>query len=276
MNTCVSNDQSVVGYVRCSTQEQGLRGADRRPDRQGAVRRGGATGMWSSRWCAASVLPVLDGIAYLGDLPEAIARALPDHDLESIVTKPPSEWRRKRPGIRRSSSDDTTSSALVPRTSFSDAVEGLAEALSVLKSVPAQRLAKHPKVPSAPGVDLFSEKGKAVYVGQSRNLRCRLTQHTSERSRENNAPFAFNLAIEAAERKKLDLPKTRKAKKPTLNLPHCSWRPSGALPRCTSSSFSLMARRSAISSNRSQLTPSGPVGTTPLRLTELRRLLLCP
>ena len=40
----------------------------------------------------------------------------------------------------------------------------------------------------------------------------RLREHTSEKSHENSAPFAFNLALEAAAKKKLDLPRTRKEK----------------------------------------------------------------
>jgi hypothetical protein len=45
--------------------------------------------------------PTLATVDDLADLPEAIARALPDHDLESIERRAPEEIRRKRPALRR-------------------------------------------------------------------------------------------------------------------------------------------------------------------------------
>ena len=101
---------------------------------------------------------------------------------------------------------------MATRTSFQDAVDQLEAILNELRSAPATQLKGHPSVPKAPGVYLFSEKGKPMYVGQSRNLRRRLREHTNEKSHENSAPFAFNLALEVAIEKKLDLPKKRKEK----------------------------------------------------------------
>lgn len=46
-------------------------------------------------------------------------------------------------------------------------------------------------VPAVPGVYLFTEAGRYVYVGQTRNLRRRLTQHAGKWARENQATFAF-------------------------------------------------------------------------------------
>lgn len=53
-------------------------------------------------------------------------------------------------------------------------------------------------VPRAPGVYLFSEHDRPVYVGQTRNLRRRLAQHTGAWARENQATFAFNRARDEA------------------------------------------------------------------------------
>src|SRR5208337_4685866 len=44
-----------------------------------------------------------------------------------------------------------------------------------------------------PGVYLFSEHGKFLYAGRSKNLRHRILQH-SQPGRKWNAPFAFLLA----------------------------------------------------------------------------------
>ena len=52
----------------------------------------------------------------------------------------------------------------------------------------------HPPIPKAPGVYLFSENGRPVYVGQTRNLRQRLAAHMIPSSGQNTASFAFNIA----------------------------------------------------------------------------------
>lgn len=49
-------------------------------------------------------------------------------------------------------------------------------------------------LPAAAGVYAFTEKGKAMYVGQTRNLRQRIRQHGGPSSQHNQAVFAFNLA----------------------------------------------------------------------------------
>ena len=51
-----------------------------------------------------------------------------------------------------------------------------------------------------------------MYVGQTRNLKQRLRQHTAASSRENQASFAFRLAEEAAEAEGLVVAGTRKAR----------------------------------------------------------------
>lgn len=47
------------------------------------------------------------------------------------------------------------------------------------------------------GVYMFSEGGRHLYVGRTRNVRRRYGQHTRIGTGHNNAPFAFKLAREA-------------------------------------------------------------------------------
>ena len=53
--------------------------------------------------------------------------------------------------------------------------------------------------PSA-AVYLFSENGRSLYVGRTRNLRQRMRQHSIPSSRHNQAVFAFRLARETTGR----------------------------------------------------------------------------
>ena len=46
------------------------------------------------------------------------------------------------------------------------------------------------------GVYMFSENGRHLYVGRTRNVRSRYGQHTRTGTGHNNAPFAFKLARE--------------------------------------------------------------------------------
>jgi hypothetical protein len=46
------------------------------------------------------------------------------------------------------------------------------------------------------GVYMFSENGRHLYVGRTRNIRSRYGQHTRTGTGHNNAPFAFKLARE--------------------------------------------------------------------------------
>jgi hypothetical protein len=71
--------------------------------------------------------------------------------------------------------------------------------LGQLWAAPAAPRKKHPPISRSPGVYLFTENGKPMYVGQSRNLRKRLGWHTRPKSRQNQATFAFALAKRAAE-----------------------------------------------------------------------------
>jgi len=83
---------------------------------------------------------------------------------------------------------------------FDDAVAQMPALLDALHAAPRHRVADHPLVPDTPGIYLFSEGHRPVYVGQSRKLRSRLKQHTGTASKQNQASFAFNLAKREAKR----------------------------------------------------------------------------
>lgn len=96
------------------------------------------------------------------------------------------------------------------RNLFEVQSERIPSELTRLLDQDAAPFAKHPSVPATAGVYLFSEGANLMYVGQTRNLRQRLRQHTAKASRENQASFAFNLAIEAAAAAGLAFTGTRK------------------------------------------------------------------
>lgn len=66
--------------------------------------------------------------------------------------------------------------------------------LGDLLSAPAAPVGEHPMVPENPGIYLFSEQDRAIYVGQSRKLRRRLRNHTNPLGKNNQATFAFLIA----------------------------------------------------------------------------------
>jgi hypothetical protein len=72
------------------------------------------------------------------------------------------------------------------------------------------RRGERPAAPERPGVYLFIENGKPIYVGQTRDFRRRWGEHTRPSSPENSAPFAFNIARLEAGRQKLDVSGPRK------------------------------------------------------------------
>ena len=88
---------------------------------------------------------------------------------------------------------------------FQAAVEQMPALLAKLQAAPSLRVAEHPPIPKLPGIYLFSEARRPIYVGQSRNLRNRLRQHTWEKSRENAASFAFNIAKREASKAGIDI-----------------------------------------------------------------------
>ncbi len=57
---------------------------------------------------------------------------------------------------------------------------------------------------SCSGIYMFSEDGKSLYVGRTRDVRKRYGQHTRRSSGHNSSPFAFKLARHATGRVKAD------------------------------------------------------------------------
>ncbi len=67
-------------------------------------------------------------------------------------------------------------------------------------------------------VYLFSEGGRHLYVGRTRNLRQRLRNHCSNASEHNQAVFAFKLAREFTGRTRVDYSK-QNSRKELLTVP---------------------------------------------------------
>ena len=65
------------------------------------------------------------------------------------------------------------------------------------------------RVPAAPGVYLFSDGERYRYVGQTRDLRRRLGQHTRPSGTHNSATLAFLIAVEEATLSGLDVQRSR-------------------------------------------------------------------
>lgn len=79
---------------------------------------------------------------------------------------------------------------------FDRVVERLPDRLDGLLAAPSYPREEHPPIPQAPGIYLFSEHGAPVYVGQTRNLRERLGEHTRPSSGREMATLAFRITIE--------------------------------------------------------------------------------
>ena len=73
-------------------------------------------------------------------------------------------------------------------------LDELPQLLSRLRDAPAILKAAGARVPARPGVYLFSEGSRPVYIGQTRNLRRRRVQHSSPLAKQNQASFAFGRA----------------------------------------------------------------------------------
>lgn len=73
-------------------------------------------------------------------------------------------------------------------------IDGLHPKFVELTSMEPVTNGKLPKIMPTSGIYLFSENGSHLYVGRSRNIRKRYSQHSRPSSKHNNAPFAFKLA----------------------------------------------------------------------------------
>lgn len=94
---------------------------------------------------------------------------------------------------------------------FSEILDQMEPLLEQLLSCEPHRRGVRPAAPERPGVYLFTESGKPIYVGQTRDFRRRWGEHTRPSSPENSAPFAFNIARHEASQKNLDATGSRKA-----------------------------------------------------------------
>ena len=78
---------------------------------------------------------------------------------------------------------------------FDQVVAQMPDLLQELQATPKDRVnCHHPAIPNAPGIYLFSEDARPVYVGQSRKLRSRIRQHVGANSDHYSASFAFLIA----------------------------------------------------------------------------------
>src|SRR5260221_6758290 len=80
---------------------------------------------------------------------------------------------------------------------FHELVESLEPQFRRLLAAEPAAYARIGRVPSAPGIYLFSEAERHLYVGRTNNLRNRLRAHCSHASTHLKAAFAFRIAREA-------------------------------------------------------------------------------
>ena len=77
---------------------------------------------------------------------------------------------------------------------FEAVVDALLPQLNELvKALPMKR-SEHATIPAKPGVYLFTEGSRCLYVGQTRNIRQRLAEHTRPSDDRNTATLAFQIA----------------------------------------------------------------------------------
>jgi hypothetical protein len=98
----------------------------------------------------------------------------------------------------------------VDASRFTNAVELMPSLLGQVLAAPAKPVAAHPTIPATPGVYLFTERGRYLYVGQTRKLRVRLRQHVRPSASHYDAGLAWLLALDAAH--DLELPRSRAEK----------------------------------------------------------------
>jgi hypothetical protein len=102
------------------------------------------------------------------------------------------------PGARAVRDVRATSGQEGGQALFDAMVGDLPNLLEQLARAPAKNVAAQGSIPEKPGIYLFREGINPIYVGQTRNLRSRLRQHTSPSSRENQAALAWRLALREA------------------------------------------------------------------------------
>ncbi|MCH8817762.1 MAG: GIY-YIG nuclease family protein [Chloroflexi bacterium] len=90
-------------------------------------------------------------------------------------------------------------------TRFDEVIEKLPVFLNSLRSSPALNRNNLGQVPKR-GIYAFYEEEVPIYVGRSDRLRKRLFEHSQPGSTHNSATFAFNLAVEEADKRGIQLP----------------------------------------------------------------------
>ncbi len=93
---------------------------------------------------------------------------------------------------------------------FREIERQLPDLLDGLLAAPPYWRGESPAVPAVAGVYLFTEDGVHRYVGRTRNGNRRLGEHTRPSSKENSAPFAFNIAKADARTAGTDVAGSRK------------------------------------------------------------------
>ncbi len=99
--------------------------------------------------------------------------------------------------------------AQVDTTAADDWWKTMRELLDALLAVPQKTRAEHPPFPRHPGVYLLSDATGFRYVGQTRNIRERVAQHSRPSGSHNNATLAFLLAARRARDAGIPLSGTR-------------------------------------------------------------------
>jgi hypothetical protein len=94
---------------------------------------------------------------------------------------------------------------------FGEVRDELPSLLKRLWAAPAEKRADHLHIPAVEGIYLFSERGRPIYVGQSRDIRRRLGDHTRPSGTHYSASFAFLFAKYRARRAgiNVDIPRAR-------------------------------------------------------------------
>ena len=93
---------------------------------------------------------------------------------------------------------------------FEELVGQMPVLLERLRSSPLKLSRSLGELPKS-GIYVFFERGRAIYVGRSRRMKDRIKEHGRPSSTHGSAPFAFNMAKKAAERKGIDTDKPRDA-----------------------------------------------------------------
>ncbi len=91
---------------------------------------------------------------------------------------------------------------------FQKIIEKFPGYMNELQGVPPVSYSELNDIPKM-GVYVYYENEKPVYVGRSKNIRQRFRQHRQQSSGHNSATFAFRLAKHDAEKRGIDIHRTR-------------------------------------------------------------------